>query len=182
MNRYHFGTIRRFETENFTVSVDAYEDDDTDLSFDDTGEIRRKINNGDLLAFQVECIVTYKPTGHEIGADYLSGCIYESIDAFQDHRECGKQNRRRIRRNGRYQIYRKNRPYESCLSRKDKVRKRGFATRERATTWAEANVAEPYEIFESGTCGSYFSDMIGEAIKQARKEVSKLSEIHLRKA
>lgn len=181
MNRYHFGTIRRFETENFTVSIDAFEDDHTDLSFDDTGEIRRKLQSGDLIAFKVECKVIHKPTGTELGADYLGRCIYESIEAFQDHRECGKATRRRIRREGRFQIYRENRPFKQCLSRSDKLRKRGFATRERAEAWAYANVTEPYEIFESGTCGSYFADMIHSAIAEARREVSKLTEIKLRK-
>lgn len=180
MKRYHFGTIRRFETENFTVSVDAYEDFDTDLSWDDSGETARKLASGEWIAFQVECTVTHKPTGTELGSDSLCGCIYASIDAFQDHRECGKQTRRHVRRDGRFQIYRKNRPYEHCLSRGDKLRKRGFATRERAIAWAQANLTEEYEIFPAAVCGSYFSDMIHEAVRQAREEVSKLSEIKLR--
>jgi hypothetical protein len=178
----YIGNIRTFETENFKVSIDADYDYDTDLSFDDTGEVRRKLENGDFIAFQVSCTVTHKPTGTELGADYLGGCIFKSIEEFQDHRACGRQNRRRIRREGKWQIYRKNRPYESCLSRKDKLRKRGFATKERAESWAAANTTEPYQIFESGTCGSYFADMIHSAIAEARKQVHKLNGIHLRAA
>jgi hypothetical protein len=178
----YIGNIRTFETTNFRVSVDAEYDYDTDLSFDDTGEVRRKIDSGEFLSFQVAVTVTHKPTGTELGSDYLGGCIYESIEAFQDHRACGIQNRRRARREGRFQIYRKNRPYESCLSRKDKLRKRGFATRERAETWAKANAREDWEVFESGRCGSYFTDMVHSAIAEARKQVTKLGGIQLRKA
>jgi hypothetical protein len=178
----YIGNIRTFETANFRVSVDAEYDYDTDLSFDDTGKVREQIERGDLIAFQVAVTVTHKPTGTELGTDYLGGCIYESIDAFMDHRACGVQNRRRIRRDGRFQIYRKNRPYESCLSRKDKLRKRGFSTRERAEVWAKNNTSEPYEIFESRTCGSYFSDMVHSAIAEARKQVRKMNGIRLRDA
>lgn len=178
----YIGNIRTFETKNFRVSVDASYDYDTDLSFDDTGEVRRKLENGSLISFQVSCTVTHKPTETELGADYLGGCIYESIEEFQDHRACGIQNRRRIRREGLFQIYRKNRPYKSCLSRKDKLRKRGFATRERAEEWAKNNAREEWEVFKVGLCGSYFTDMIHEAINQARQQVAKLGGIKLRAA
>ena len=181
-NQDYIGNIRTFETENFRVSVDAEYDCDTDLSFDDTGEVRRKLESGDFISFQVSCTVTHKPTDTELGANYLGGCIYESIEAFMDHRACGRQNRRRARREGLYQIYRKNRSCESILSRKDKLRKRGFATRERAESWATANATEPYEIFKSGLCGSYFADMIHSAIGEARKQVAKLGGIKLRTA
>jgi hypothetical protein len=180
MSRDYIGNIRTFETRNFRVSVDAEYDYDVDTSFDETGETQRKIDDGDLIAFQVVATVTHKPTGAELGTDYLGGCIYESIEAFEDHRACGRQNRRRIRREGRYQIYRKNRKYESILTRKDKLRKRGFATRERAQEWAQANVNEPFEIHEAGMCGSYFKDMIHTAIAEARKELVKLSGVRVR--
>lgn len=169
----YIGNIRKFETANFTVSVDAEYDWDTDLSWDDSGETRRKLESGGLVAFQVAVTVTHKGTGIELGADYLGGCIYESIEAFQDHRECGRINRRRARREGRFQIYRKQRKYEHCLGRGDKLRKRGFATRERAEAWARQNAREEWEVFESGKCGSYFADMIGQAINEARKNFRK---------
>ncbi len=130
----YIGNIRTFETANFKVSIDAEYDYDTDLSFDDTGEVQRKLENGEFLAFQVAVTVTHKPTSTELGADYLGGCIYESIEAFMDHRECGKANREYERKG------------------------------------------------ERGRCGSYFADMIHEAIKEARKEVAKLKGIQLRAA
>lgn len=179
MNRYHFGNIRTFETRNFRVSVDAYEDEDTDLSFDETGRVCEQLKRGELIAFSVDVTVTHKPTGIELGTDSLGGCIYKSIEEFQDHRKCGVQ-RRRIRRNGRFQIYRKARKHECVLSRADKLRKRGFATRERAEQWAQVNAREPWEVFEIGRCGSYFADMVHSAIAEARKRVGAVGGIRLR--
>jgi hypothetical protein len=84
------GTIRKFKTKNFTVIVDAEPEEDLDLSFDDTGEVAAKLNNGDFIAFCAHARVLYR--GTELAEDYLGGCIYESLDAFMDHREVGKQN------------------------------------------------------------------------------------------
>ncbi len=177
----YIGNIRTFETANFRISIDAEYDYDTDLSFDDSGDVLRKIESGDLIAFQVSATVTHKPTGTELAADYLGGCIYESIQAFQDHRLCGVKNHKSVRREGRFQIYRTNRKYKSCLGRDDKLKKRGFATRERAESWAKTHAKEPWEIFPTGQCGSCFSDMIHAAITEARKQVAKMTEIRLRK-
>jgi hypothetical protein len=163
------GTIREFETENFKVIVDAVEDYDTDLSWDDTGETREGLERGTLIAFTARVRVIYKTTGEIVGRDSLGSCIYRSLEDFEDHRECGRQNRKTIKQEGRYQIYRKARPYASCLSASDKLKPRGFATRERAEAWAKINATEAYEIFETGKCGSYFADMISEAISEARK-------------
>lgn len=91
MRNDHIGTIREFKTRNFTVRVDADYDYDTDLSFDDDGSVRRDLESGKLVSFQVSAKVYLR--GNEIAADYLGGCIYKSIEEFQDHRECGKQTR-----------------------------------------------------------------------------------------
>ena len=99
-----------------------------------------------------------------------------------DHKECGEQNRKTLAREGRYQIYRKNRPYEHCLSKSDKLKPRGFATEARAKQWAEKNAKEEYQIFETGKCGSYFHDMIREAISEARKTVSSFKDVRVRNA
>ena len=85
------GVIREFHTKQFSVIIDAVEDYDLDLSFDDTGEVMEKLESGEYVGFAVRARVLLD--GTEIAADYLGGCIYESIDAFMDHRECGKQNR-----------------------------------------------------------------------------------------
>lgn len=85
------GVIREFKTKNFTVRVIAHEDDDLDLSWDDDGSVRKGLESGELIAFQVSALVYYR--GRSVGADYLGGCIYKSIEEFMDHKECGKQNR-----------------------------------------------------------------------------------------
>ncbi len=182
MGRDHIGNIRTFETSNFRVTVDAEYDYDTDLSFDDTGKVREQLESGELIAFQVAVTVTHKSTGMELGSDYLGGCIYKDIEAFQDHRECGRANRRWLRRDGRFQIYRKARKYEHCLSQSDKLKKRGFATMERAEAWARAHATEAYEIKPAGQCGSYFKDMIATAIAEARKTRTGLTVTELRSA
>jgi len=175
---HRIGTIREFKTQNFHVIADAVEEWDTDLSFDDTGETLKGLQNGDLIAFTARVRVFFR--GLEVGSDYLGGCIYKSLEDFADHIECGKQNRATIAREGKFQIYRKARKYESCLLPTDKLKKRGFATRERAEEWARANAKEEYEIFPTGKCGSYFSDMIHEAISEARKNVKQYQTVRVR--
>lgn len=76
--------IRTFQTDKFAVTVTAIEDNDLDLSFDDDGEVRRKLESGELEAFAVKAALYFR--GEEIASDYLGGCIYESPAAFMDHR------------------------------------------------------------------------------------------------
>jgi hypothetical protein len=85
------GTIRKFVTKNFTITVDAVEDYDLDLSFDEDGSVREGLESGKYVAFAARARVFFQ--GNEIASDYLGGCIYESLDAFADHIACGKQNR-----------------------------------------------------------------------------------------
>jgi hypothetical protein len=172
------GTIREFKTQNFHVVVDAVEEFDLDLSWDEDGSTREGLENGSLIAFCARARVFFR--GMEIASDYLGGCIYKSLEDFEDHRECGKQNRATIRREGRFQIYRKARPYPSCLSASDKLKKRGFATRERAEVWARANAREDWEVFETGKCGSYFAGMVSEVCKEARKAIADYKNIRMR--
>ncbi len=172
------GTIREFKTQHFHVVVDAVEEFDIDLSWDEDGSTRRGLENGTLIAFCARARVFLR--GKEIASDYLGGCIYRSLAKFEDHRECGKQNRETIRREGRFQIYRKARPYPSCLSVSDKLKKRGFSTRERAEAWAKINAKEAYEIFKTGRCGSYFADMVSTVCKEARKAVAELKDTYVR--
>jgi hypothetical protein len=87
------GTIRTFRTANFRVIVDALEDYDADLSWDDTGEVLAKLQSGEFICFTVRARVIHDELG-EVASDYLGGCIYSSIDEFQDHRECGAQTRK----------------------------------------------------------------------------------------
>lgn len=79
-----FENIWRFETAQFAVTVDAYEDDDMDLSWDESGETREKIEAGELEHFAVRARCLHKPTGME-SVDWLSGCIYARPADFRDH-------------------------------------------------------------------------------------------------
>lgn len=90
---YRLGNIRTFETANFKVVVDAEEEFDLDLSFDDTGEVAEKLDSGEYLAFCAHAYVV-GPDGEILADDYLGDCIYESLEAFMDHKECGVQNRK----------------------------------------------------------------------------------------
>jgi hypothetical protein len=172
------GTIREFKTKNFHVVIDAVEECDLDLSWDEDGSTRKGLENGSLIAFCARARVFLR--GKEIASDYLGNCVYRSLEDFADHKECGKQNRATIKREGRFQVYRKARKHEHCLLPTDKIKKRGFATRERAEAWASKNAKEPYDIFETGRCGSYFADMIAEVCREARKELQDLKDVYLR--
>jgi len=178
MSTAKIGTIREFKTKNFHVVVDAVEEFDLDLSWDEDGSTREGLENGTLIAFCARARVFLR--GKEIASDYLGGCIYKSLEDFADHKECGKQNRETIKREGRFQIYRKARPYPSCLSASDKLNKRGFSTRERAEAWAKTHAKESYEIFETGKCGSYFADMTATVCQEARKELQDLQHVRVR--
>ncbi len=75
--------IWEFNTERFRIVMTAEEEYDLDLSWDDSGEIREKIENGLLEVFCAKCAVYLD--GREISADYLGECIYETADDFRDH-------------------------------------------------------------------------------------------------
>jgi hypothetical protein len=89
---YTLGTIRTFRTANFRVIVDAVEEESPDLSWDEDGSTRDGIESGRYLLFCVRARVIHDDLG-EIASDYLGNCVYESLEAFQDHRECAAQTR-----------------------------------------------------------------------------------------
>lgn len=126
MRRDYIGKIREFNTRHFRVVIEAHADNEMDLSHDENAdETIEKLERGEWVAFQVAARVILKDTGQELGTDHLGGCIYETIEAFADHRKCGKQNRKWERQGKR------------------------------------------------GRCGSYFSDMIGQAIAEARQNLAR---------
>jgi hypothetical protein len=92
--KHSIGTIREFRTAQFTVIVDAVEEDSPDISFDETTETSDKIESGEWMIFCARARVIHDELG-EVASDYLGNCIYESLDAFMDHKECGAQNRAR---------------------------------------------------------------------------------------
>lgn len=85
--------IWQFETKNFRVEYDVAPEQDLDLSWDETGEVAEKLQNGVYEAF-VACVrVVFKPTGCILSDQYLGGCIYKSPRDFIDHREAAAQTR-----------------------------------------------------------------------------------------
>lgn len=126
--------MREFNTENWLVRVSAEPEYHSDLSWDNTGRLRKQLESGSLIEFVAHVEVIHKPTGAVLGEDYLGSCIYKSFADFMDHRACGKQNRK----------------------------------------WARQG--------KEGRCGSYFKDMIGEAIAEARKNYPKTQVGRLRSA
>lgn len=89
---YSLAVIRRFRTKNFTVVMEAVEENDLDLSFDETGEVAEKLDSGEYVAFCAHAYVE-GPSGETLAEDWLGNCIYEDFDAFMDHRACGRSNR-----------------------------------------------------------------------------------------
>jgi hypothetical protein len=81
---HHICQIWRFETANLVVTVDAYEEDSPDFSFDTTGEIRRKVAEGDMTCFRTEVCVS-DHDGNELATVHLGDSIYEDPKDFRDH-------------------------------------------------------------------------------------------------
>jgi len=75
--------IYTFHTRNFTIKVDAMEENYPDLSWDETGETAEMIERGDWLCFAVKATLSFR--GMEIAEDYLGNCIHENTRDFRDH-------------------------------------------------------------------------------------------------
>lgn len=174
---YKIGTIREWKTQNFHVIVDAVEETDIDLSWDEDGSTREGLEDGSLIVFCARARVFLR--GLEIGSDYLGQCIYKSLEEFQDHRECAAHTRKLWKREGKFNIYRG--PMRNgAVINKDKLKAHGFMTRERAEKWAREHAREEYHITESAGCGSYFADMVHVCISEARKYMADLKDVRIR--
>lgn len=75
------GIIREYRTRNFRVVIDAIEEDCPDFSWDESGETQEAIESGKYLVFVARARVFFK--GHEVAADYLGNCVYESLEDFK---------------------------------------------------------------------------------------------------
>ena len=75
--------IWRFDTKNFRIEMTAEEEQDVDLSWDDTGEVSAKIESGEYSVFCAKCAVYLR--GVEVATDYLGNCIYSNANEFRDH-------------------------------------------------------------------------------------------------
>lgn len=79
-----YSNIWRFETAQFVVTVDAFEDAGIDLTWDEDGSTLAKLEAGELEHFAVRARCLHKPTGME-STDRLGGCIYARPADFRDH-------------------------------------------------------------------------------------------------
>ena len=85
-------TMWRFTIGRFTVKAEIEESQDLDLSWDDTGEVREKLDSGEFVAFDTKVSVWLN--GCEIGTDWLCQSIYaDASDFFADHRDPDPMNR-----------------------------------------------------------------------------------------
>ncbi len=113
-------TLWTRETRNFSVTLSCEPDNDCDLSWDETGETRDKLQSGEWTCYAFT-VTVHGPDGEELGVDYLGGSIHADPREFIDHRECGRCKR-------------------ELAAKGDKARR-----------------------------GSYFSDMVAGACREARK-------------
>lgn len=69
-------TVWQFDTKHFSVKLLVEQEDRYQYDGDDEdGEIQRKIDCGEYIAFQSAVIVEHD--GEEIAADYLGGSVYD---------------------------------------------------------------------------------------------------------
>lgn len=76
-------TIWTFETAHFKVVVDCDWESDPDLSWDETGEVREKINSGEWGNYCFRARLIWN--GNEIATDYLGNSIHADPAEFRDH-------------------------------------------------------------------------------------------------
>ena len=79
MNRLF--NIRTIKTKEFTVTVDAVEDVCPDLSWDETGEVVGKINDGTYWLFCARARCEHAHLGI-LAEDYLGNCVYKDAADF----------------------------------------------------------------------------------------------------
>lgn len=81
---YYLDTCYTFKTKQFTVIARIYDCPVPDLSWDETGEVRKQINSGEYICFTTK--VSVELNGHEIASTWLGESIYETPkDFFTEH-------------------------------------------------------------------------------------------------
>ena len=99
----HLENIYSFKTANFVLEVNALTEHDPDFSFDETGDILNKVNNGELLVFCAQCVIyTNDFDRTEIASTYLGDCIYKEYRDFRDHLGINKKSKADNRNYGSY--------------------------------------------------------------------------------
>ena len=73
-----------FNVGRFSIYADIEPSSDLDLSWDDSGEVREKLDSGEFYAFDTRVSVWLN--GAMIGSDWLCGSIYaDPADFFSEH-------------------------------------------------------------------------------------------------
>lgn len=80
-----FEKMWSFETGKYRVEWAICPDDDTDMSWDESGEVRENLESGLWMCFVSRVRVTHKRTGAVLGESFLGGSIYENPEGFRDH-------------------------------------------------------------------------------------------------
>jgi hypothetical protein len=82
--RQQWETLREFNTARFRVTLAWTWEDDTDISWDDTGEVRAKLESGEWGSYCFRVLVTMD--GHELACDYLGNSIYaDPMEFAREH-------------------------------------------------------------------------------------------------
>jgi len=79
VSRYPITTIREIETENYLIVLDALPeemgiDESFDPSLHNIPQLIQDVERGMAVWFCARCRVIHKPTGTELGSDFLGGC------------------------------------------------------------------------------------------------------------
>lgn len=171
--------IWRFSTSRFDVVYTQeieYEDTTADICDDENrAEIRRRLDTGDLQEFCAKVAVLFD--GEEVAASYLGGCIYEDGEAFIDHRGISKP---AMQERARRDLAKAKDDFAQEIATARRLKAKGY----RKGYWfprvanahkdaKEARAAYVHTMRAAGHVGSYFSQMVREAIQEARQEVAK---------
>lgn len=77
----HFETLWRFNTKRFSVDLACAEEYAPDISWDESGEVREKLESGEYVCacFRIRVLLD----GAEIASDYLGESIYADVSDFR---------------------------------------------------------------------------------------------------
>lgn len=166
----------RFETARFAVIWTISPSESCDLSWDETGETRFNLESGLWSAFDSKMSVELD--GVEIAADYLGESIYEDPADFRDHigiNEIASKTKARKELSKAKSDYIKRIQY--C---QDKVQLDVWShaayirnTQQARDSLRQARLNYERAMQSAGHCGSYFSDMVRNAISEARAYLTK---------
>ena len=85
-------TVWTFKTKRFTVALILSPCYDLDLSWDESGEVVKKIESGDYIPFDSELRVSLD--GRTLASDHLGQSVYDDVsDFWTAHRDTDPMNR-----------------------------------------------------------------------------------------